>query len=170
MSTVDAFNTTLKNFLQELVDVFPDEPGVGTVKLFLAGFDLFVGSDPRAAMDAFMKATAPHGDLIAAKDGSLFKHLELPGGISLKDLWKKASAKTKEATWQYLHMLHLLGTTAAAVPPDMLNAIEHMASEYATKVKSGEVDLAGVASMLFGGAGASGGNFLDMLPPPPPKK
>lgn len=171
-TTVDAFNTTLKNFLQELVDVFSEEPGIGKIQLFVAGFDMYIASNKRAAMDAFLEALTPHAAYISAKDSKLFKVLELPGGISLKELWKKASDKTRDATWQYLQMLFLLGSTAAAVPADMLGSIENMASEYATKVKSGEMDLSGVASMLFGGAGLGGsgpGSFLDMMPQPPKK-
>lgn len=174
MSTVGAFNQTLKSFLQELVDVFQDEPGVGKVQFFLSGLDLFISVNPRAALDGFLEAVAPHADLITAKDPKLFKKLELPGGITLGDLWKKASPQTQEAVWQYLQMLFLLASTAAAVPQDMLNAIEGMASQYAEKVKSGELDLTSVASLLGGGgsgglgalggllggsAGGSGGGF-----------
>lgn len=166
-TTVEAFNATLKNFLQELVDVFSDEPGIGKVQLFLSGFDLFVSSNPRAAMDAFMEAIGPHEALVSAKDPKLFKKLELPGGISLKDMWKKASDNTREATWQYLQMLMLLASTASAVPADMLNAIEGMASQYAEKIKSGEMDLSGVASMLLGGGGL---DLASMLGGPGNKK
>lgn len=162
MSTIDAFNTTLKNFLQELVDVFPDEPGVAKIQLFISGFDLYVAGNKRAAMDAFLEKLAPHADAITAKDSKMFKKLELPGGISLKELWKKASEGTREATWQYLQMLFLLGSTAAAVPADMLNAIEGMAAEYAGKVKSGEMDLSSVTNLLLGG-GAGGGLDLGSL-------
>lgn len=171
-STIDAFNSTLKSFLQELVDVFPDEPGAGKIQLFLSGFDLFVANNKRAAMDAFLEKMAPHADDITTKDSTLFKKVELPGGISLKTLWKKASDATKEATWQYLQMLFLLASTAAAVPPEMLNAIEGMAAEYAGKVKSGEMDLSSVTNMLLGGAMGSGGGGLDLgalLGGPPPK-
>jgi hypothetical protein len=169
MSTVDAFNSTLKNFLQELADVFPDEPGIGKVQLFLGTFDVVVaGANKRVAMDSFLEAVTPHADYITAKDPKLFKKLELPGGISLKELWKKASDATREATWQYLQMLFLLGTTAAAVPPEMLNAIEGMASEYADKVKSGEMDLSSVTSMLLGGGGVGGLDLASMLGAPPP--
>jgi hypothetical protein len=175
-STVDAFNSTLKSFLQELVDVFPDEPGVGKVQLFLGGFDLFVGGNKRAAMDAFLEAMAPHADLITAKDAKLFKKAQLPGNVCLKDLWKKASEGTREATWQYLQMLFLLASTAAAVPPQMLDAIEGMASEYANKVKSGELDLTSVTDMLLGGGAGGGGgalgglDFAALLGAPPSKK
>lgn len=153
MSTIDAFNSTLKNFLQELVDVFPDEPGVGKIQLFLAGFDMYVANNKRAAMEAFLEKLGPHADAITTKDAKLFKKLELPGGISLRDLWKKASDKTRDATWQYLQMLFLLGSTASAVPADMLESIEGMAAEYAGKVKSGEMDLSGVTNLLLGGGG-----------------
>lgn len=160
-STIDAFNSTLKSFLQELVDVFPEEPGIGKVKLFLSGFDVFIGSNKRAALDTFLEAVSPHADYITAKDPKLFKKLELPGGISLKDIWKKASDGTRDATWQYLQMLFLLGSTAASVPQEMLDTIESMAAQYADKVKSGELDISNVTSMLLGGG--PGGGALGAL-------
>lgn len=168
-TTIEAFNSTLKNFLQELVDVFQDEPGIGRVQLFLSGFDMFVSTNPRAAMDAFMEAVGPHEALITAKDPKLFKKLELPGGISLKDMWTKASDNTREATWQYLQMLMLLAGTASAIPADMLTAIEGMASQYAEKIKSGEMDFGAVASMLLGGAGG-GLDLAALMGAAPPKK
>lgn len=142
------------------MDVFPDEPGVVKVQLFLAGFDVFLAGNNRAALNAFLEAVSPHADLLTAKDPKLFKKLELPGNISLKDLWKKASDSTREATWQYLQMLFLLGNTAAAVPPDMLTAIEGMASQYADKVKSGEMDLSSVTNLFLGGGLNSLGDML----------
>jgi len=172
-STIDAFNSTLKSFMQELVEVFPDEPGTGKVQLFLSGFDIFLAGNKRAAMDGFLEALTPHADMITAKDAKLFRKLELPGGISLKELWKKASDGTKDAVWQYLQMLFLLGSTAASVPPEMLNAIEGMASEYADKVKTGELDINSVTSMLLGGGagGALGAlDFASLMGPPPSKK
>lgn len=164
MSTIDAFNTTLKNFLQELTEVFPNEPGIGKVKLFLGTFDGLTAINKRAAMDPFLEAMAPHADLISGKNSKLFKKVELPGGVSLKDLWKKASDATKDATWQYLQMLFLLASTAASVPPDMLSAIEGMASNYADKIKTGEMDLGSVSNMLLSG------DFASMLGAPEPKK
>lgn len=156
-STVDAFNTTLRGFLEELVHVFPDEPGIGKIQLFLSGFDIFLATNKRAAMDLFLESMAPHAALLNAKDAKIFKRVELPGGVSLKDLWKKASEGTRDATWQYLQMLYLLASTAAAVPPEMLASIESMAAEYAGKVQSGEMDMSAVTSMLLGGVGGAGG-------------
>lgn len=152
-STVQTFNATLKGFLQELVDVFPNEPGIGKVQLFLASFDIFTATNERAAMDAFLNTIAPHADAITARDPAMFKKLELPGNIPMKDFWKKATDATKEATWQYLQMLFLMASTASAIPVDMLSAIEGVASEYADKIKAGEMDLSAVTNMLLSGSG-----------------
>lgn len=159
MTTVDSFNATLKSFLQELVDIFPDEPGIETVTMFLGGFDLFVKANPRAAMDMFLEKVSPYADCISSKDGSMFETMELPGNISLKGMWNHASDQTKDATFQYLQMLFLLASTASAVPQDMLNGIESLAQEYAGKIQSGEMDIASLATMLMSG----GGGVQDLL-------
>jgi hypothetical protein len=177
-STIQSFNDTFRSFLQELVEVFPDSEGVSTVRIFLAGFDGIIAADNRAALTPFLEAISPYADLVTTKDPALFKKLELPGGVSLRGLWKKASDGTKDAVWQYLQMLFLLGTTAASVPPDMLDAIETMAAQYAEKVQTGEMDIASVTSMLLGNGGALGqldfsslgGALASQLPPPPPPK
>lgn len=173
VSVVDAFNSTFKNFLEELVNVFPDEPGIASVSLFLAGFDSYVSSEPRAAMDAFLKELAPHADAITAKDGKMFKKLSLPGGVTLKDVWKKADAETKEAVWQYLQMLFLLATTAASMPPEVLSSIESLAGEYGEKVKNGELNIEEVTGKLLGGdlfGNLDFGAMLGAPEPPRPKK
>ena len=155
-------NTTLKSFLQELLEVFPDEPGTGTLRLFLATYDTLVTANKQAPMDMFLETMAPHEALIAAKDAKLFRRVELPGGVSLKEAWKKASEATRAAVWQYLQMLYMLAKTASSVPPHMLNAIEGLAGEYAGKISSGELDISAVTSMLLGGGGGGGLGGLDL--------
>lgn len=156
VSTVDAFNSTLKGFLEELVECCPSAPGVSTLTLFLATFDTFVATDPRAAMDGFLAAMVPHTDMVAAKNPKLFRVVTLPGGVSLKDAWDTMSDTTKAAVWQYVQMLFLLGNTATAMPPDMLNAIENVAQTYASKIQGGEMDMASLTSMLMGTMGGEG--------------
>jgi len=151
MTTIDTFNSTLKSFLTELVEVFPDEEGIGKVELFLATFDTVTSADNKLALNTFMDTMSPYADDIGSKNPDLFQKAELPGGFSLGHLWDKATENTKEAVWQYLEMLLLLGTTANAVPDDMLNRIETMASEYAEKIQSGEMDMSQLAGMLMGG-------------------
>lgn len=172
MATLDAFNSTLKSFLEELVDCCPDAPGIGKVSLFLASFDTVVRQNPRLPMDTFAAAMSPHADLIACKDSTLFAKAELPGGVSLKEGWDSMTPATQNAVWQYLQMLFLLATTASAVPPEMLTAIESVAATYADKIQNGSMDLGAVSNMLLGGLGGMDlfGGALPTAPPPKPKK
>lgn len=151
MATIGAFNSTLKGFLEELVDCCPDAPGITKVQLFVATFDTVIAQNPRMPMDAFAEAMGPHADLITAKDPALFDVAQLPGNVSLKEAWASMSKSTKSAVWQYLQMLFLLSTTAAAVPPDMLAAIENVAATYADKIQSGQLDMSAVTGMLLNG-------------------
>lgn len=163
MVTVDAFNSTLKTFLEELVECCPDAPGVGKVQLFLASFDMVVHQSPRMPMDTFVASMSPHADLITRKDPKLFEVAELPGGLSLKQAWDTLTPATKNAVWQYVQMLFLLATTASSVPPEMLSAIENVASSYAEKIQTGEMDLSAVTGMLLNGG-------LNNILPDAPKK
>ena len=45
---------------------------------------------------------------------------------------------TKDAVWQYLQTLYILGTTIQSVPEDTLTAIEAMAKDVADKMASGD--------------------------------
>lgn len=159
MSTVQAFNTMLKNFLEELADVFPEET---QIKLFLEGLDPLVALTPRAPMDMFVDALAPHTGLAMAKDPALFDKLQFPGGIDFARLWKTdISDNTREAIWQYINMLFLLGTTVRSMPPQMLEGIETVAKNCADQIQSGQMDFSSLGSMLMNGGlgnlGALGG-------------
>jgi len=149
MSTVQAFNTMLKNFLGELAEVFPEET---QITLFLEGFDALTTLTPRGPLDMFVEALTPHAGLAMAKDASLFDKLEFPGGIDFARLWKTdISDNTREAIWQYINLLFLLGTTVRSMPPEMLESIETVAKNCADQVQSGQLDFTSLGGMLMGG-------------------
>lgn len=175
-ATVQAFNTMLRNFLEELADVFPEEP---QIRLFLDGFDAFVSLNPRAPMDLFVDSLKPHAALATAKDPALFDELKFPGGIDFKKLWAAdLSDNTREAIWQYINLLFVLGTTVRSMPPQMLQGIESMAETCAAQLESGQLDLSALGGLLGGSGGAGGLGGLaaslaatlgDSQPPQPPK-
>ncbi len=150
MSTVQAFNTMLRSFLEELADVFPEET---QISVFLEGFDPLVALTPRAPLDMFIAAMAPHAGLAMAKDPALFDNLQFPGGINFKKLWSSAdvSDATRDAIWQYINLLLLLCTTVQSMPAEMLQTIETVAQTCADKVQSGQLDFSSLGSMLMGG-------------------
>ena len=151
--TVQAFNSMLKNFLDELDSTFPD---VTAIRVYNEGFDTLVKANVRKPLQIFMEAVSPHADAVMRRDPGLFSTLNL-GGIDFKGLWASdISDATRNAIWQYLHMLFLLATTVSSVPPELLSSIESVAQNCADKMQHGEMDFSSMSKMLMGGGGAEG--------------
>jgi hypothetical protein len=89
-----------------------------------------------------MKSVSPYADSISSKDEVFIlvhsSDIEFLAELNIIKLWKRMGEGTKDAVWQYLQTLYILGTTIQSVPEDTLNAIEAMAKECATKMQSGE--------------------------------
>lgn len=155
MSIPQAFNTMMKNFMEELADVFPEET---QIRMFLDGFDALAALSPRSPMDMFVESLTPHTDLVMARNPELFERLEFPGGIDFKKLWASdISDNTREAIWQYITLLFTMGTTVRNAPPEFVQCIETMAHSLSAKMESGELDFASLGSMLLGGGMGAGG-------------
>ena len=154
MTTLAAFNNMLKSFIEELVEVFPEQKDVAT---FLAGFDTFTAIGPRKPMEMFMAAVSPHAQLLMSKDASLFAHIKFPG-IDFQAMWTSEGVtdKTREAIWGYLHSLFLLGTTLQSLPPELLQSIESVAHECAEKMQDQDIDFSTMANALMMGGGLPG--------------
>jgi hypothetical protein len=171
MTTVTAFNTMLKSFLEELAEVFPEQRDVAT---FLAGFDAFTMITPRKPLQLFVEAISPHTDQLMTKDAKLFAALQFPG-IDFNAMWTSPGVTdaTRDAIWQYLHTLFLLGTTVQSLPPELLASIETVAQDCADKMQGGEMDFSSMASALMGGLGPLAnlaGGSAAALPAPRRKK
>jgi hypothetical protein len=138
MASVTAFNDMMGQFLVELHKTFPDEK---SIKKMLTSFDLLKSTNPRLLVDGFMKSVSPHAESISAKD-ELFilvhsNDIEFLSELDIVRLWKRMNDGTKDAVWQYLQTLYILGTTIQSVPEDTLASIEAMAKECADKIQSG---------------------------------
>ena len=149
MSLVQAFNSLLKAFVDDLLSLFPAEPGL---RLFSDGFDALVTIDPSKPMTAFMDSVAPHSQKLVARDASLFDVLALPGGtVNFKALWASdISDEDRNAIWQYLHNLYTVGTLVSSLPPEMMHSIEAMATQCAEKLQNGQLDFGSLLGMLAG--------------------
>ena len=137
MTSVTAFNEMMENFISELAKTFPTEKGI---KKYHASFDILRKSNPRKCVESFMTAISPHSQKITAKDESMFcEDLDFLNEINIKNHWTPdLSQNTKEAIWQYLQTLYMLGTTIVAIPSDTLNMIESVAEQCAGQIQSGE--------------------------------
>lgn len=150
MSTVEAFNTLMRNFVTELHETFPE---FQELSLFVTGYDALTAAAPSKPLELFMESVAPHAQLLMARDTALFEQEEvtLGGAINLKEMWHSPdlSQSTRDAIWQYLTTLYVLGSTITSMPPEVLGTIETMAKDCASKVESGEMNMTDIMPALM---------------------
>lgn len=154
-STVQAFNTAMGNFLEQLSDLFPEETKIAIVR---ESFSSLASINPRKPMELFTAALAPFQNLVMAKDAALFDQpIELPGGLDMSALWVKEGVdqESRDAIWQYLQLLFMLGTTVQSLPPQLLETIENVAMSCASQFESGggNMNFGSLSNILMGGLG-----------------
>ena len=159
MASVTAFNDMMGQFLVELHKTFPEEKDV---KKMMTSFEVLRTTSPRLVVDGFMKGVSPYADRISAKDETFLLNeidtIDFLKELNIKSYWTRMSTGTKDATWQYLQTLYMLGTTITSIPADTLNLIEGIAKDCAEKMETegGELDQAALMKMM--------GNMLGSLP------
>ncbi len=153
MTSVSAFNEMMGQFLVELHKTFPEEKGL---KKCLSAFDLMKETNPRLVVDGFMASVTPFADKISAKDDTFFinesKNLDFMKDVNLEKHWSSCSQNTKDAIWQYVQTLYMLGTTISSIPEDTLSMIEGIAKECADKMQDGDggIDQDALMKMMGG--------------------
>ena len=161
MASVSAWNDMMEQFLTELEKTFPEEKAV---KKYKTSLDLLRKSNPRKCVEGYMAAVGPYQEKVMQKDESFFLKNEdsntLIKEMNLQKHWTSdLSTKTKDAIWQYLQTLFILGTTITMLPENTLGMIEDVASKCASSMEEkGQLDekaLTGLFSSLgnmLGGA------------------
>lgn len=152
MTSVSAWNEMMEQFLSELEKTFPEEKAV---KKYKNSFELLKKSNPRKCVDAYMAGVSKYQEKIMSKDESFFLENtdSLISEMNIKKHWTpELSEKTKDAIWQYLQTLYILGTTITMIPPDALCMIEDVAQKCAGSIQdNGQMDekaLTGLFSSL----------------------
>lgn len=164
MTTVQAFNEMMGQFLDELVATFPEEEAFKTAQ---------AAPRTRATFDDFMKKIGPHASQLMAKSPDFFSEQnEFVKGLNLHVVWpsEAATPATKDAIWQYIQTMYILGNTISMFPPETLSMIEAAAENCAKNMKtngSGQMDekamMAGMNNMLSQMMGGAGGGGLAAL-------
>ena len=154
MTSITAWNDMMDQFLGELERTFPEEKAV---KKYKTSFEIVRKANPRKAIDAYMSEAGKYQEKIMNKDESFFLENEdsLIKELNLSKHWTAdLSSKTKDAIWQYLQTLFILGTTITMIPPDALGMIEDVAHKCAGNMQeNGQMDekaLTGLFSTLGG--------------------
>ena len=150
MASVSAFNEMMANFLTELGRAFPEEKGI---KKFETSFDLLRKSNPRKIVETYMAAIGPYADRVSTRDESLLdEDVGFLTELNMKENWEKASETTRNAIFQYLQTLYMLGVTILSIPAETLKAIESLAKDCAAKMQTdgGGIDQGALMNMLGG--------------------
>jgi len=163
MTSISAWTDMMDQFLGELISTFPEEPAM---KKYKTSYEVLRKANPRKCVETYMSTVGQFQDKIMAKDESFFldnSSNEFLAELNIKKHWTpELSQNTKEAIWQYLHTLYILGTTITMIPKEALDMIENVASDCADSIESsGTMDpkaLTGLFSSLGGllGGGAGG--------------
>lgn len=138
MASVGAFNDMMGQFLTELYKTTEDKG----IKKFIASFELLKQTNPKKCVEAFMKGIQPHADKISQRDDTFIRdiqQIEFLKDLNIHEHWNsKLSENTKNAIWQYLQTLYMLGTTITSIPQETLSMIENIAKDCADKIESGD--------------------------------
>jgi hypothetical protein len=157
MTSISAFNEMMDQFMIELKQTFPEEKALGK---YYTGFDILRKSNPRKMVIEFMNEITPFASQIMNKDERFFlNECNLPAVLdemNIRTHWTpELSQSTKDAIWQYLQTLYMLGTTIVSIPSETLNMIEAVAKQCADTMQgSGNIDQSALMSSmsgLFGG-------------------
>ena len=166
MSSVTAWNDMMEQFLTELGASFPEEKAI---KKYQTSFDILRKSNPRKCVEGFMAEASKVQEKIMNKEDNFFldsknQHISFIKELNIKSHWTpELSEKTKDAIWQYLQTLMVLGTTITMIPQDTLNSIESIAADCANKMQSGNggLDPNALTGLFSSISGMMGNGFLE---------
>ena len=137
MTSVTTFNDMMSQFLMELHKTFPEEKGL---KKYITAFEMLKETQPKKVVESFMENITPYADKISSRDESFFladsNTIEFLKPLNITTCWPSASEGTKNAIWQYIQTLYMLGTTITTIPSDTLTMIESVAKQCADKMQS----------------------------------
>ena len=158
MASYQAFNSMMEEFLNELVETFPEEK---SLKIEITKFNTLRKANSKKVVEGFMHAIGPYQNDIQQKNENIMKRddIEFLKKMNIKKWWTTdLSNTTKEAIWSYLNTLIMLGTTITSIPSDMLKTIESVAEQCASTMDG---DSAGMPNMsaLFSGLQSMMGNM-----------
>lgn len=130
MSTLSTFSDMMEQFVDELVQTFPNE---NSFKKYQMTIQIARKANPRQILTCFMESVNPHSAKIMAKDETFWSEeaptIEFIKDLKITSIWADASSNTKDAIWQYLQTLYIIGTTISILPQDALNMIEQVAKQ-----------------------------------------
>ena len=120
-----AFNNMLGSSFDDLLTEFPDNKVIKEAS-----------EKPRTreTMDRFMRYTGPRVQYLSERNSAFFSEKnKFMKDIGVCDVWKSKtlSQQSRMAIWGHIQNLHMIGTSIAMLPPQMLAMVEATAEKFA---------------------------------------
>jgi len=131
MQNVQIFNELLMDFLTNLSKTYSHESAIATAP---AKLQMLIETNSKKPHEEFMAAVAPYVSDITERNDSFFteKYKNIPGlnAINFAQNWQKSPQETKDAIWEYMYNLLLLGGSLQNIPEDLMSDISTFVSGY----------------------------------------
>ena len=149
MASHQAFNSMMEEFINELIQTFPEEK---SIKVYRTQFEALKKTNSKKVVEAFMAAVSPFSEYITQKNEKILEmDIEFLKKLNIRKWWTPdLSQNTKDAIWQYLSTLLMLGTTITSIPSDMLKTIESVAEQCASGMDGNTSGMPDMATLFSG--------------------
>jgi len=121
------FNTLALTFLNRMEETFPQEP---KVRLYRQQFILVKDMNFKKPVEMFVENMEPFGEQILSKDELFFKQdtfvnsaQSISGKMGLIKYWDSLNDKTKDAIWEFVHALYVLGMSCLGKTKELQEVI-----------------------------------------------
>ena len=134
MASIQAFLSVLEEFIGELKETFPE---LKKIQVYENTFQTMKKANPRKILVVFMEQVQPLSTIITQRDEQSLLEVDndFLKEIGIKTIWTpELSQDTKNAIWQYMNTLFVLGTTINSIPTELLASIEGMAEQCASQM------------------------------------
>ena len=129
MNTDAVFNDMMGNFLNELIETFPE---IDELRGYNTRFLIMKSTSPKTIVETFMTNIRPYKDQLKARDEDFFRNCDnsFLRDIRANEFWNdELSENSKNAIWEYLNQLYIIGSTVNAIPNELMSSIENVAQQ-----------------------------------------
>lgn len=128
MATFQQFNNYATEFLNKMVQTFPEEK---KIQVYLLKFETLKLMNSRKPVEMFMDNIYSFGEQIMTHDEDFFKKDEyinnaenISGKIGLVEHWDSIDEDTKKAIWEYIKGLYILGMACLGKEEELQNLLK----------------------------------------------
>lgn len=139
METVQYFNKTLRLFILNIVDTFPEFDSV--LREYYHPLLSGEAAESDKYVKRFMKKMSPYKTEIAGKDETMFEDsLCVLKNVDFSTIFEsdELSDNNREIIWEYIQSLYLLGEKLTTVPTENTSEIDNLMSKMAENLKTAQ--------------------------------